>query len=205
MISEATESLQFFPSRVSILPPAARRHVEAARAVDDVCAIPIGEISMAKARQITPCLWFDNRIEEAVKFYVSVFGDGEILSTSYYGEGAPQPKGTVMVIMFRLGAQKFMALNGGPLFKFTEAVSFMVDCDNQAEVDHFWNALTADGGEESQCGWLKDKYGLSWQITPTALLRYVQDKDPARAQRAMAAMMTMRKIDIAAIERAHAG
>jgi len=154
--------------------------------------------------RITPCLWFDNRIEEAVKFYISVFG-GEIHDTTYYGEGAPQPKGTVLTITFRLKDQEFVALNGGPHFKFTEAVSFYVRCETQAEVDNYWNKLTADGGQESQCSWLKDKYGLSWQIVPAVLLQYITDKDPAKAQRTMQAMMQMKKIDIAAIEKAHAG
>ena len=159
---------------------------------------------MISTHQITPCLWFDNRIEEAVKFYVSVFG-GTIHSTSYYGEGAPQPKGTVLTIVFALKDQEFMALNGGPHFKFTEAVSFMVRCEGQAEVDRYWNTLTADGGEESQCGWLKDKYGLSWQIVPSVMPKLIGDKDSAKASRAMAAMMTMKKLDIAALEKAHAG
>lgn len=156
------------------------------------------------AKKISPCLWFDNRIEEAVKFYISVFG-GKILQTTHYPDGAPMPKGTVMTITFTLQDEEFIALNGGPHFKFNEAVSFMVKCKDQAEVDKYWNALTADGGQESQCGWLKDKYGLSWQITPTVLLACTTDKDPEKAKRAMQAMMTMKKIDIAAIEKAHAG
>ena len=156
------------------------------------------------AKKISPCLWFDNRIEEAVAFYVSLFG-GKILGTAYYGEGAPQPKGTVMTMTFTLQDEELMALNGGPHFKFTEAVSFMVKCRDQAEVDKYWTALTADGGEESQCGWCKDKYGLSWQIAPTVLLQCITDKDPEKAKRVMQAMMTMKKIDIAAIEKAHAG
>jgi predicted 3-demethylubiquinone-9 3-methyltransferase (glyoxalase superfamily) len=159
---------------------------------------------MKLTHQITPCLWFDNRIEEAVKFYISVFG-GKIHDTNYYGEGGPQPKGTVLTITFTLKDQDFVALNGGPHFKFTEAVSFYVRCENQAEVDKYWNALTADGGQESQCGWLKDKYGLSWQIAPTVLLDSVSDKDPEKAKRAMQAMMKMKKIEIAAIEKARAG
>jgi predicted 3-demethylubiquinone-9 3-methyltransferase (glyoxalase superfamily) len=159
---------------------------------------------MKLTHQITPCLWFDNRIEEAVKFYISVFG-GKIHDINYYGEGAPQPKGTVLTITFTLKDQDFVALNGGPHFKFTEAVSFYVRCENQAEVDKYWNALTADGGQESQCGWLKDKYGLSWQIAPTVLLDSVSDKDPEKAKRAMQAMMKMKKIEIAAIEKARAG
>src|SRR5262245_19351931 len=158
-------------------------------------------ISMKK---ILPCLWFDDRIEEAVNFYVSLFG-GKILDTSYYNDAGPLPKGKVMTMTFTLQDEKFLALNGGPLFKFTEAVSFMVNCKDQAEVDKYWNALTADGGEESQCGWLKDKYGLSWQITPAALLTYTTGKDPERAKRAMQAMFKMKKIDIAAIEKAAAG
>jgi predicted 3-demethylubiquinone-9 3-methyltransferase (glyoxalase superfamily) len=159
---------------------------------------------MILTHQITPCLWFDDRIKEAVNFYISVFG-GTIHETTYYGEGAPQPKGTVLTITFTLQDQIFVALNGGPYFKFTEAVSFYVRCESQAEVDRYWDTLTADGGQESQCGWLKDKYGLSWQIAPTALLRMISDKDAAKAQRAMQAMMTMKKIDIAAIEVAYAG
>jgi predicted 3-demethylubiquinone-9 3-methyltransferase (glyoxalase superfamily) len=156
------------------------------------------------AKKISPCLWFDNRIEEAVKFYISVFG-GKILQTARYPDGAPMPKGTVMTITFTLQDEEFIALNGGPHFKFNEAVSFMVKCKDQAEVDKYWNALTADGGQQSQCGWLKDKYGLSWQITPTVLLACTTDQDPEKAKRAMQAMMTMKKIDIAAIEKAHAG
>jgi predicted 3-demethylubiquinone-9 3-methyltransferase (glyoxalase superfamily) len=156
------------------------------------------------AKKISPCLWFDNRIEEAVKFYISVFG-GKILNTAYYPEGTPMPKGTVMTVTFTLQDEEFIALNGGPHFKFNEAVSFMVMCKDQAEVDKYWNALTADGGQESQCVWLKDRYGLSWQITPTVLLACTTDKDPEKAKRAMQAMMTMKKIDIAAIEKAHAG
>ena len=159
---------------------------------------------MILTHQITPCLWFDDRIEEAVKFYIAVFG-GEIHETTYYGDAVPQQKGKVLTITFTLQDQIFVALNGGPHFKFTEAVSFYVRCETQAEVDNYWNKLTADGGAESQCGWCKDKYGLSWQIAPTPLLRMISDKDSAKAQRAMQAMMTMKKIDIAAIEKAHAG
>jgi predicted 3-demethylubiquinone-9 3-methyltransferase (glyoxalase superfamily) len=155
-------------------------------------------------KKISPCLWFDDRIEEAVNFYIKVFG-GRIHDTTPYGEGAPQPKGTVMSMTFTLMDQEFIALNGGPHFKFTEAVSFMVKCETQAEVDLYWNVLTAGGGRESQCGWLKDKYGLSWQIVPTALGRYITDKDGTKAKRAIQAMMKMKKIDIAALQAAHAG
>ncbi|MEJ0074876.1 MAG: VOC family protein [Alphaproteobacteria bacterium] len=153
------------------------------------------------AKKISPCLWFDNRIEEAVNFYVSLFG-GKILDTSTYNDAGPMPKGTVLTMTFTLHDEEFMALNGGPQFQFTEAVSFLVKCKDQAEVDKYWNALTADGGQESQCGWLKDKYGLSWQIAPETLLNYVTGKDAERAKRVMQAMFTMKKIDVAAIEKA---
>jgi len=152
-------------------------------------------------KKIFPCLWFDNRIEEAVNFYVALFG-GKILHTSYYNDAGPLPKGTVMTMTFTLHDEELMALNGGPHFKFNEAVSIVVKCRDQAEVDRYWDALTAGGGQESQCGWLKDKYGLSWQITPESLLTYTTGKDPERARRAMQAMMTMKKIDIATIEKA---
>src|SRR3954471_10306110 len=155
-------------------------------------------------KKVLTCLWFDNRIEEAVNFSVTMFG-GNIFSPSYYNEAGPLPKGTVMTMTFTLQDEEFMALNGGPHFKFNEAVSFSVKCKDQAEVDKYWNALTADGGQESQCGWCKDKYGLSWQITPAALLTYTTGKDPEKAKRAMQAMFTMKKIDIAAIEKAVAG
>jgi predicted 3-demethylubiquinone-9 3-methyltransferase (glyoxalase superfamily) len=159
---------------------------------------------MLPTRQISPCLWFDDRIEEAVNFYIAVFG-GEVLSRSHYGDAVPDKKGKVLTIVFRLKDQEFMALNGGPQFKLTEAVSFVVICNNQAEVDNYWNKLTTDGGEESMCGWLKDKYGLSWQITPSVMPKLLGDPDPAKAKRAMDAMMKMRKLDIATLEKAHAG
>ena len=152
-------------------------------------------------KKISPCLWFDNRIEEAVNFYVSVFG-GKILDTTYYNDAGPLPKGTVLTMTFTLHDEEFMALNGGQQMEYTNAVSFLVKCKDQAEVDKYWKALTADGGEEMECSWLKDKYGVRWQIAPTVLLEYVTDKDPERAKRAMQAMMTMKKIDIAAIEKA---
>ena len=155
-------------------------------------------------KKMFPCLWFDNRIEEAVNFYVALFG-GKVLDVSRYGDAGPLPKGTVMTMMFTLHDEQFMALNGVPHFKFSEAVSFVVKCKDQAEVDKYWDALTADGGQESQCGWCKDRFGLSWQITPTALLTYTTGKEPERAKRAMQAMFKMKKIDIAAIEKAAAG
>lgn len=156
-------------------------------------------------QKIKPCLWFDDRIEEAVNFYTSVFPRAKISTVSRYGDAGPMPKGKVLVMNFELDGQEFMALNGGPLFKFTEAVSFFVRCADQKEVDYYWDALTANGGAESQCGWLRDKFGLSWQIVPDALGVYLSDKDPAKANRAMQAMLKMQKIDIAALERAHAG
>jgi len=161
-------------------------------------------MTIFSTKKIAPCLWFDNSIEEAVNFYVSLFG-GKILDMSRYGEGGPMPKGTVLTMTFTLHDEEFMALNGGPHFKFNEAVSFMVKCKDQAEVDKYWNALTADGGQESQCGWLKDRYGLSWQIVPEVMPRLLMDKDPEKGKRAMQAMMTMKKLDIAALEKAHAG
>jgi predicted 3-demethylubiquinone-9 3-methyltransferase (glyoxalase superfamily) len=156
-------------------------------------------------QKIMPCLWFDDRIEEAAKFYTSVFPDAKITEVSHYGDTGPMPKGRVMTVLFELAGQQFMALNGGPMVQFNEAVSFFVTCKDQKEVDYYWDKLTAGGGAESQCGWLKDKFGLSWQIVPEVLPRYIVDKDKKKAQRTMEAMLKMRKIDVAAIERAHAG
>jgi predicted 3-demethylubiquinone-9 3-methyltransferase (glyoxalase superfamily) len=153
---------------------------------------------------ITPYLWFDDNAEEAIAFYTGLFPDAKVIDESRYPEGMPQA-GTLMNATFELAGQRFIALNGGPLFQFTEAISFLVSLESQDEVDHYWNALTADGGEESQCGWLKDKYGLSWQIIPTALVRYLTDPDPERAARAMQAMLQMRKIVIADLDSAAAG
>lgn len=153
-------------------------------------------------KEITPCLWFDNQAEEAAHFYTSIFKNSRILDVSHYGEGMPKPAGTAMTVTFELDGNKFVALNGGPDFTFTEAVSFQVSCAGQAEVDHYWYSLTADGGEEGQCAWLKDKYGLSWQIVPTALMELLSDPDPGRARRATEAMLQMRKIDIAALRAA---
>ena len=150
---------------------------------------------------ITPYLWFDDQAEEAMKLYCSIFKDSKIGEVSRYGEGGPGPKGKVMTANFRLLGQDFIALNGGPQFKFNESISFLVNCDSQQEVDELWAKLT-DGGEESQCGWLKDRYGLSWQIVPRALPELLNHKDPEKAQRAMQAMLGMKKIDIAALKRA---
>ena len=156
-------------------------------------------------QKITTFLWFDNQAEEAANFYVSVFKNSKILSVTRYGDTGPGPKGSVMVASFELDGQKFNALNGGPIFKFTEAISLVVNCESQAEVDHFWEKLTADGGQEVQCGWLKDKYGLSWQIVPTILVELLQDQDPDKTQRVMKAMMKMVKMDIETLKRASAG
>ena len=156
-------------------------------------------------QKITTFLWFDDDAEEAMKFYTSIFKNSKILSTSRYPEGSPGNAGTLMTGTFQLEGQEFMALNAGPEFKFTEAISLFVNCETQQEVDDLWAKLTADGGEESQCGWLKDKFGLSWQIIPKQLGEMLGDKDPAKAKRAMDAMLKMRKIDIKAIERARDG
>jgi predicted 3-demethylubiquinone-9 3-methyltransferase (glyoxalase superfamily) len=155
-------------------------------------------------QKITPFLWFDNNAEEAMNFYISVFKDSKILSVTRYGEAGPGPKGSVMTGKFQLEGQEFMALNGGPHFKFTEAISFVVNCETQEEVDEFWEKLV-EGGEESQCGWLKDKYGLSWQIVPTILVEMLQDKDPEKSQRVMKAMLQMIKIDIKTLKQAYEG
>jgi predicted 3-demethylubiquinone-9 3-methyltransferase (glyoxalase superfamily) len=152
-------------------------------------------------KKITPWLWFDTQAEEAATFYTSVFKNSRILSVDRYGDAGPGQAGSVMTVAFELDGQEFVGLNGGPHFTFNEAVSFLVSCDSQDEVDEYWNRLT-EGGEESQCGWLKDKYGVSWQIIPTALPELLGDPDPARAQRAMQAMLTMGKIDVEALRQA---
>jgi predicted 3-demethylubiquinone-9 3-methyltransferase (glyoxalase superfamily) len=151
---------------------------------------------------ITPFLWFDANAEEAMNFYVEVFGDAKVGEVTRYGDGGPGPAGTVMSATFELRGQQFMALNGGPDFPFTEAVSFFVACETQEEVDDLWEKLTA-GGEESRCGWLKDRYGLSWQIIPNALGELLNDPDPVKSQRVMQAMLQMGKIEIAGLRRAY--
>ena len=152
--------------------------------------------------RITPCLWFDGQAEEAANFYVSVFENSRITAVSRYGDAGPGPKGSVMTIGFELDGQAFTGLNGGPQFKFTEAISLIVNSETQAELDRYWEKLSA-GGQEVQCGWLKDKFGLSWQIVPTALWELVQDKDPVKSQRVMAALMQMTKLDIAKLKQAY--
>ena len=148
-------------------------------------------------QKITPFLWFDNQAEEAVNFYVSVFKNSKVGTIARYGDSGPGPKGSVMTIAFELDGQNFTALNGGPHFKFTEAISLVVNCANQEEVDYFWEKLTADGGQEVQCGWLKDKYGLSWQVVPKILPELVQSGDPKKSERVMKALMQMKKLDVA--------
>jgi predicted 3-demethylubiquinone-9 3-methyltransferase (glyoxalase superfamily) len=160
-------------------------------------------------QKITPFLWFDHEAEDAVKFYTSIFKNSKVARILRYGEEAAkisesgQPVGSVLTIEFDLEGQKFTALNGGPQFKFNESVSFVVNCDTQAEVDYFWDRLTADGGEESECGWLKDKFGVSWQVTPSVLIDMLHDKDPKKSERVMKAMLQMKKIDIKTLKEAY--
>jgi predicted 3-demethylubiquinone-9 3-methyltransferase (glyoxalase superfamily) len=156
-------------------------------------------------QKIKPFLWFDKEAEEAANFYCSIFNNSKILRIERYPEGGPAPAGSVMVVGFQLEGQEFVALNAGPRYKFTEAISFVIDCETQEEVDRYWNQLTGNGGQESMCGWLKDRFGLSWQVTPSALPRLLSDTDKSKAQRVMHAMMQMRKIDIPTLERAAAG
>lgn len=159
--------------------------------------------------KITPCLWFDTQAEEAANFYVSIFPNSKIVRIERYPEAGREvhgkPAGSVMVAVFSLGGQEFTALNGGPQFKFDEAVSFQVPCADQKEVDYFWSKLTADGGEEGPCGWVKDKFGLSWQVSPTRLQEMLSDPDPAKRDRVMTQMLKMKKLDLAPLERAFAG
>jgi predicted 3-demethylubiquinone-9 3-methyltransferase (glyoxalase superfamily) len=155
-------------------------------------------------QKITPFLWFDGRAEEAANFYVSIFKNSKILDIARFGEAGPGPKGNVMLVTFQLEGQEFMALNGGPEFTFTPAISLLVSCETQAEVDDLWAKLTA-GGKEVQCGWLQDKFGLSWQIVPKAFFDLMQDKDPAKSQRVFKAMMQMIKFDIEGLKRAYRG
>lgn len=155
-------------------------------------------------QKITPFLWYDTEAEEAATFYCSIFKNSRILTVARYPEGTPAPAGSVMTVAFELMGQRFIALNAGPHFKFNEAVSFMIECETQAEIDEYWTKLTSDGGQESMCGWLKDKYGLSWQVTPKALGTLMSDPDKEKAQRVMQAMLRMRKIDIAELEEAYA-
>jgi predicted 3-demethylubiquinone-9 3-methyltransferase (glyoxalase superfamily) len=162
--------------------------------VKEYCSVPI--------QKITPFLWFDHQAEEAAGFYTSIFPNSKIVKVARYSEAGPGPADSVMTVEFQLEGQAFVALNGGPHFKFTEAISFVVNCQTQEEVDFYWEKLCA-GGAPNQCGWLKDKFGLSWQIVPTALLELVSDPDPKKSQRVMKAMFTMKKLDIGALKQAY--
>jgi len=154
--------------------------------------------------KIVPHPWFDTEAEEAADFYISVFKNSRVVSMAHYPEGSPGPAGTVMVVEFELDGQRFVGINGGPQFKFTEAVSLQINCETQEEIDHYWEQLS-EGGEEGPCGWLKDRYGLSWQVTPAGMDEVFSDPDPKRAQRAMQAMLKMSKLDIAELRRAADG
>ena len=157
---------------------------------------------MSAKQKITTYLWFDKHAEEAANHYTSIFKNSRVLSVTRYGDAGPGPKGSAMTVTFQLEGQEFIALNGGPHFKFTEAISLLVDCDTQKEVDELWSKLSA-GGAEGQCGWLKDKFGLSWQIIPSALFRLLQDPAPEKSKRVMEVMLQMKKIDIAGLEQAY--
>jgi predicted 3-demethylubiquinone-9 3-methyltransferase (glyoxalase superfamily) len=160
---------------------------------------------MSTRHKVTTFLWYDDNAEEAASFYVSLFDDAEILEVTHYGEGNMRPAGTVMTVTFDLAGQRYTAINGGPHYTLTPAVSLQVSAESQAEVDRLWDRLTSDGGKEVQCGWLEDRFGLSWQIVPAALFDMMRDSDPAKSQRLMAAMFPMRKLDLAALERAWRG
>ncbi|MBW3625449.1 MAG: VOC family protein [Armatimonadetes bacterium] len=165
---------------------------------------------MPTLQKITPCLWFDDQAEEATRFYTTIFNHSKIGNRSRYGEAGQEihgkPAGSVLTVEFELEGQAFVALNGGPAFRFNEAISFQVHCDTQEEVDYFWERLSEGGDERAQqCGWLKDKFGVSWQIVPRVLLEWIQDSDPEKAQRVFQAMLSMKKIDIEELRRAHAG
>src|SRR6185312_4851612 len=157
---------------------------------------------MSKLQKISPFLWFDQQAEEAANFYISIFKNSRIKTITRYTEAGPGPIGSVMTVAFELEGQEFVGLNGGPAFKFTEAISFVVNCENQQEVDEYWQKLSA-GGQEVECGWLKDKYGLAWQIVPIVLMEMLEDKDTKRVGRVMKAMLQMKKLDVAGLERAY--
>jgi predicted 3-demethylubiquinone-9 3-methyltransferase (glyoxalase superfamily) len=157
------------------------------------------------SQKITPNLWFDMNAEEAANFYVDLFDDGRILNVARYPEGSPGPAGEVMTVEWELNGQKFVGINGGPQFQFSEAVSFMISCKDQEEVDYYWDRLTADGGKEGQCGWLSDRFGLAWQVVPEGMDEVFSDPDPTKAERSMAAMMKMKKLDIAELRAAAEG
>ncbi len=153
-------------------------------------------------QKITPFLWFDGKAEEAIKLYTSIFKNSRIVSMTRWGEGSPFPEDQIKSAVFELNGQQFYAFDAGPQFKFTEAISLFINCETQEEIDYFWGRLTADGGQESMCGWLKDKFGLSWQIVPSIVIRLLEDKDPVKSKRVMQAMLQMKKIDIAGLQKA---
>jgi predicted 3-demethylubiquinone-9 3-methyltransferase (glyoxalase superfamily) len=155
-------------------------------------------------QKITTFLWFDNNAEEAVRFYVSIFPSSRVVSEARYGDAGPGPKGQIMTMSFELAGQRFTALNGGPQFHFTEAISLVVNVESQAELDQIWNQLLEGGGQPSQCGWLKDRFGLSWQVVPTRLAQLMSDQDPQRVKRVVQALLQMKKLDLPALEAAHA-
>jgi len=175
--------------------PAADRQDPKPPAAQAACAL----------QKVTTYLWFDDDAEEAVRLYTSLLPDSKILDETRWGEGGPLPKGSLMTVRFTLGGQQFIALNGGPMFRFNEAISLMVTCTTQAEIDTLWDKLTAGGGQPGRCGWLKDKYGLSWQVAPAGLCEMLQDKDPAKVKRVTDAFMAMSKFDVAALKRAFEG
>lgn len=154
-------------------------------------------------QKLTPCLWFDTNAWDAVTFYTTIFKNSRKGKISYYGENMPMPQGSVLTVEFVIEGQEFLALNGGPNFKFTEAVSYMINCDTQAEIDYYWEKLTADGGQESDCGWLKDKFGMSWQVVPSIMGDMVADSDAEKVSNLMQAMMKMKKLNIRALEEAY--
>jgi predicted 3-demethylubiquinone-9 3-methyltransferase (glyoxalase superfamily) len=160
-------------------------------------------------QKITPHLWFEDNAEEAAKFYTSIFKNSRILDITHYGESAAEvsgrPKGTIMTVTFELEGQRFMALNGGPIFKFSPAISFLVSCETQQEIDSFWEKLSEEGGEQEQCGWLKDRFGVSWQIVPSILAEMIHDKDANKSERVIKAMLQMKKLDIQGLKKAYAG
>ena len=156
-------------------------------------------------QKLTPFLWFDDQAEQAANFYTSIFSDSNVRNITRYPEGGPRPAGSVMTVEFQLEGQDYIALNGGPIFKLNEAFSISVNCSTQEEIDYFWQELSADGGETGPCGWLKDKFGLSWQVNPRVLAEMLQDKDAAKAERVMKAMMEMEKIDISDLKKAYEG
>jgi predicted 3-demethylubiquinone-9 3-methyltransferase (glyoxalase superfamily) len=156
-------------------------------------------------KQLTTCLWFDGQAEEAANFYISVFPHSKIESIARYGDFDPVRKGSVMTVMFELDGRPFLGLNGGPQFHFNESISLVIECESQDEIDAYWSKLTAGGGQESVCGWLKDKYGLSWQVVPAKLHKWMEGKDQARTNRLMDAVMKMKKLDLKAMERAYEG